>query len=196
MASYCCNLLVSEGTDFSKYVMLAEVPVPELRGNEVLLPAQLLDYLLLIVVEASSAQFDSCENIFYSERQDENLDKVGAILDSIFANFQDVLKSTAESLLRADKSASFEALEVIDRRLPQVEGEIQAMEATLKAIQARVLALVQEFVKSEVNAIHDTRFSAKRRSGVFPYVTIFPVYTACLGLEGVNWAACFGCRNS
>jgi hypothetical protein len=154
--------LAAEGTDYSACLPFAEKPVPELKGKEQVTPAQLLDYLVLVVTEASTRQFDSCQAIFFpGATGSEAIDKVGAILDGL--------------LLKGDKSVAFELLQVIESRRDQLGGEIPALEATLGALEARTAEAGREFIRAELNAIHDFRATAKRRSGVFPYVVIFPV---------------------
>lgn len=170
-----------EGTDFSAFVPFGEKPVPELKGKEQVTPTQFLDYLILIITEASIKQFDSCQAIFFPEsnRQDDDgaiIDKVGAILDGIFANVQDTLYRVLDGLLlRGDKSVAFEMLQVVETRREQLGAEIPALEATLRALEAKIKEAGLEFIRGELNAIHDFRATAKKRSGVFPYVIIFPV---------------------
>jgi hypothetical protein len=169
--------LAAEGTDYSACLPFAEKPVPELKGKEQVTPAQLLDYLVLVVTEASTRQFDSCQAIFFpGATGSEAIDKVGAILDGVLANLQEALHRTLDGLLlKGDKSVAFELLQVIESRRDQLGGEIPALEATLGALEARTAEAGREFIRAELNAIHDFRATAKRRSGVFPYVVIFPV---------------------
>lgn len=178
--------LAKEGTDYSSYLLFSETAVPELKGKDQVTPAQLLDYLVLIVTEASTTQFDSCQAIFFpGAAGNEAIDKVGAILDGVFGNVQETLHRTLDGLLlKGDKSVAFELLQVIESRRDQLGGEIPALEATLRALEAKTAEAGREFIRAELNAIHDFRATAKKRSGVFPYVVIFPV------IERVLYCAC------
>lgn len=161
--------------DFSQLKAFAPEPLPELTAQDRLLPEQLLDYMLLLTVESSGTLFDTVESIFYPEATAETVPRVGQILDVIFDGMRELLlHQVLDALLRTDRLASFPLLLVVEGRLPEVGLEIPAMEQTLRAMLDLCTRSALEHIKAQVDAVQESRFSARKRSGVFPSVALFP----------------------
>jgi hypothetical protein len=107
--------------------------------------------------------------------------RVGQILDNIFANIQELLTNqVTDALVRLDRMSSFALIAVIERRLPEIGPEITAMETSLKTMMDQCSRAALEHTSAQVEAIKESRFSAKKRSGVFPFVSIFPKFVRVL----------------
>lgn len=155
--------------------------LPELTAQDRLQPEQLLDYMLLLTVESSGALFDTVEAIFYPQEVPEAVARVGQILDVIFENMKDLLlQQVVDALLRTDRLSSFSLVLVVERRLPEIGPEIPAMEQSLRAMMDTCTRTALEHIKSQVEAVQESRFSAKKRSGVFPSVAVFPRFVQVL----------------
>lgn len=65
-------------------------------------------------------------------------------------------------------------LAVMDVRLPQIPEEIGIFGKILEAVQQSLQSYAEFFLESQIEAIKATKYSAKKRSGVFSYVETFP----------------------
>lgn len=171
----------AQGKDFSSVKAFSTTPLPELGSHDKLLPEQLFEYMILLSVETSGLLFDTVQAVFFPEKPNGSDVRVGQILDNIFSNIQDLLiNQVADALIRLDWVSSFALIAVIERRLPEIGPEVAAMEVSLKTMMDRCSKAALEYTSSQVEAIKESRFSAKKRSGVFPFVSIFPKFVAVL----------------
>lgn len=179
---------VSKGTEYTGHRAFGDAAVRELQPQDKILPEQLVEYCLLLAVESSAGQFDAVAGLFHPEDTPQAHSLIGQILDSIYANMQDTLLNLAAELMRADRLVAFALLGLVDRRLPELAPEIPAMEATLGQLRERALAAAQEFTRAQLEAVQDARYSAKKRSGVFSYVVVFPRFVQVLerAIEGAG----------
>ena len=101
-----------------------------------------------------------------------------SVLLTIFAPLEDSLMGFCEAILKHDSSASVEMLVVLDGRIPQVATELQAFARILRHLQKRLLQHAEAFLAEQVSSIEAIKFSAKKRSGLFPFVAVFPAFVA------------------
>jgi hypothetical protein len=71
-------------------------------------------------------------------------------------------------------SSAIDLLTVLDMRVPQCLEKIPIFGKILEAIQQKVYNYSELFLGSQIEAIKATKYSAKKRSGIFVYVEIFP----------------------
>lgn len=99
------------------------------------------------------------------------------MVDFIFGNVRELLiDQLLGPILRSDPISSFPILAMLDRRSP----EIPEMAATLESIQERATKTAREMVRAQVEAILETPYSARKRSGIFPAIPIFPRFVLVL----------------
>jgi len=71
-------------------------------------------------------------------------------------------------------SSAIDLLTVLDLRVPQCLETIPMFGKILEAIQQKVYNYSELFLESQIEAIKSTKYSAKKRSGIFVYVETFP----------------------
>lgn len=71
-------------------------------------------------------------------------------------------------------SCSLELLAVLDVRYPEVLSQLPFLGKILEGIQQKTYNYAELFLESQIEAIKATKYSAKRRSGIFTYVDTFP----------------------
>lgn len=177
----------ARGKDFRGHAAFGDARLPSLNAQDKLLPEQLFEYMLLLIVQVSSDAFDQVASLFFPSESPDSIVKVGQTLDAIFANMQDLLISAiANPLIKADKLSTFALLAVTERRLPEMADELPAMGETLRRLQAYCSSIANDYIKAQVDAIQESRFSAKKRTGIFPFVAIFPKFVTVLekSIEG------------
>ena len=94
----------------------------------------------------------------------------------IFGSVDESLSGFTESITKTDNSAAVEMLMVLDLRIHQVQHDLPVFAKVLISLRRRLLVVAEAFVVDQVAVIDAMKFSAKRRSGVFPFVSLFPTF--------------------
>jgi len=69
-------------------------------------------------------------------------------------------------------------LAVLDIRYPEVLNQLPFLGKILESIQQKCYNYAELFLESQIEAIKATKYSAKKRSGIFTYVDTFPRFIA------------------
>ena len=81
----------------------------------------------------------------------------------------------------------------LDQRIPQIQDDLPVLAKILQALKRRLLVSAEAFINDQVTVIDSMKFSARKRSGVFPFVSIFPTFIKrieqTLGLSSPGGAA-------
>lgn len=64
----------------------------------------------------------------------------------------------------------------LDQRIPQLQDNLPVLAKFLTALKRRLLVAAEAFINDQVTVIDATKFSARKRSGIFPFVALFPVF--------------------
>lgn len=69
-------------------------------------------------------------------------------------------------------------LVVLDVRLAQVAGsaKLPVLTKTLQNLKRRLVSMAEAFISEQVGAVESMKFTARKRSGVFPFVTTLPLF--------------------
>jgi len=77
-------------------------------------------------------------------------------------------------------STSLEILVALDLRIPQLSHELPVLARILQTIKRRQLVVGDQFISDQVSIIEASKYSARKRSGVFPFVALFPQFLSRL----------------
>lgn len=66
----------------------------------------------------------------------------------------------------------------LDLRIPQLTTELPALVKILQSTKRRLLVVAEHFINDQVAVIDSMKFSARKRSGIFPFVSLFPTFIA------------------
>jgi hypothetical protein len=154
---------------------------PELESNEHLSADQLFHYLILSIALVMATQQDICATIFYGIQDEEIADErllrlVDSMLMASFAPTGEILSQLVEYITKNDNSTAIEMLVVLDVRIPQLISELPVFAKTLQNIKRRLLTVAENFVADQVAIIDASKFTARKRAGVFPFVSLFPTF--------------------
>jgi hypothetical protein len=69
-----------------------------------------------------------------------------------------------------------EFLVVLDVRIPQLQDQLPIFAKILTNLRRRLLSSAEQFISDQVSVIEAMKFSARKRSGTFPYVSLFPTF--------------------
>lgn len=73
-------------------------------------------------------------------------------------------------------SASMELLMALDHRLPSLQDDLPVLAKILLSLKRRIIVSAEAFISDQVMAIDAMKFSARKRSGVLPFVSLFPSF--------------------
>ena len=113
--------------------------------------------------------------------------KLFAIQGIVYASLGDRLPQFIDQCTKLDEryknqkqeiflfcSSAIDLLAVLDMRVPQCLETIPMFGKIFEAIQQKVYNYSELFLESQIEAIKATKYSAKKRSGIFGYVETFP----------------------
>lgn len=126
-----------------------------------------------------ATQQDICATIFYGIREEEEpeerlLKLVDSMLIASFSSTDELLTGLMENITKADNSSSIDLLVVLDIRIPQLISELPVFAKTLQTLKRRLLIVAEQFIADQVAVIEASKYSARKRSGIFPFVALFP----------------------
>lgn len=89
---------------------------------------------------------------------------------------EEIIMAFSESLIKGDNSVAIELLVVLDHRIPELITTLPALGKSLQNLRRRLVVVTDQFISDQVAVIDSIKFSARKRSGVFPFVSIFPTF--------------------
>lgn len=93
-----------------------------------------------------------------------------------FLPVDEVIAGFVDSLVRSDNSVAIELMVVLDLRIPELLSSLSTLGKSLQNLKRRLAAVAEQFINDQVAAIDSIKFSARKRSGVFPFVAVFPTF--------------------
>ncbi|PJF17479.1 Exocyst complex, component Exoc1 domain-containing protein [Paramicrosporidium saccamoebae] len=156
--------------------------LPELESGEGLLPDQIFHLMIMCIALVMDIQQSVCAQIFYEMREgevesDERLLRmVDSMMMAAFASADEVLGSFIDYVTKLDNSISIDLLVVLDIRIQQLQTQLPIFAKMLTTLRRRLVSIAEVFIADQVAVIEAMKFSARKRSGIFPFVSLFPTF--------------------
>ncbi|RKP07488.1 exocyst complex component Sec3-domain-containing protein [Thamnocephalis sphaerospora] len=113
------------------------------------------------------------------------------IMDDLFKGLLVDLMASVEQVARVSSIVSIALLATVEDLLQQLDNSNQQYAILmLTNLQKRLANLYDRFIEEQLRAIEETKVTAKKRTGVLPFIRVFPNFVRRMenALEGCNTA--------
>ncbi|KAG2186053.1 hypothetical protein INT43_002491 [Umbelopsis isabellina] len=109
------------------------------------------------------------------------------LLDAIFDGLQAELLGFVEYGNKADPTQGLSMLVAMDTQCESCEGSDQEFAITmLDFLRDRLEKMFEKFIEQQLRAIEETKITSKKRSGILPFIRVFPLFAVRLEAAGVG----------
>ena len=109
-------------------------------------------------------------------------------MDLIFEDVRDQITASVESSLKYDQSYSIGILVHIEFYLKEHSSTCHTFVINmLDSLQKRTSSIFEKFVVDQIKAVEDTKVTSKKRSGILPFIKIFPRFVDRMETMLSNW---------
>ena len=97
-------------------------------------------------------------------------------MELLFESVRDMFSTLIDNGLKLDQSFSVGMMTQIEYHAREYQKSCHAFSFSLLDFLSKKLYIIfEKFVVDQVKAIEDTRVSLKKRTGILPFIKIFPV---------------------